>query len=260
MHDTEQYPLVSSGSADEYPPAIEDLIEQGVYKLVYSSDFLDKHWLYYDDDLLTIAVKDQKKPLTLSIDFSAGKSLHRLKYGGGKNQPLAKACGLSNHPSWLILDATAGLGKDAFVLASLGAQVQLCEQHPILFGLLADAHHRALNNLDIAIIAERIQCLHKNSMTYLENLRATHKHPDVIYLDPMYPERRKSAKIKKEMQILQELVGHSDDEGKLLEVACKRAQHRVVVKRPKSAENLNGKVPSYSVSSVNTRYDVYVIN
>lgn len=201
-------------------------------------------------------MREDNKDLSLNIDFTSGKSRHRLQYGGGKNQPLAKACGLNKHPEWSILDGTAGLAKDAFVLASLGSNIILCEQHPALYSLLIDATQRALDNEETALIAARMKCIHTNSTQYLNELN---DKPDVIYLDPMYPDRKKSAKIKKEMQILQYLVSHSSDDIELFLAALATAVHRVVVKRPKSAAPLNDKPPSYSVSSVNTRYDVYVI-
>lgn len=241
-------------------PVINGLIEKGCYRVI-SADHVEQSFLCYQDQSLTITLKNNETPLSLKLDFIAGKANHRRQYGGGKNQPLAKACGLDKHPSWRILDATAGLGRDAFVLASLGAHVTLCEQHPVIYGLLADAVYRAADCADTAEIVSRMTCLHKNTLDYLCYLGSPkHSLPEVIYLDPMYPERKKSAKIKKEMQILQLLAGHSDDEGKLLLAALKGATHRVVVKRPKSADYLNNELPSYAVKSLNTRYDVYVVS
>jgi len=243
-------------------PSVEiiDLIEAGKYQVI-TADNSEGCFLSYNDQSLTISMQlhSNNDRLNLCIDFVGGKAKHRRQYGGGKNQPLAKACGIDKHPDWTILDATAGLGKDAFVLASLGATVTLCEQHPALYGLLADGVCRASEDLAVADIASRMTCVNQDSIVYFNSLRSsTNALPNVIYLDPMYPERKKSAKIKKEMQILQYLVGHTDD-NKLLAAALTTATHRVVVKRPKSATPLNDKPPSYSVSSVNTRYDIYVI-
>ncbi|PCI21428.1 MAG: SAM-dependent methyltransferase [Piscirickettsiaceae bacterium] len=213
-------------------------------------------YLSYSSNALTLNCTVGAQSLSLSIDFVLGKSQHRRLYGGGKNQPLAKACGLNKHPEWNILDATAGLGRDAFVLASLGSNITLCEQNAVLYSLLVDALSRASNDIEATDIIDRMTCVHHNTIDYL-NLSI--KSPaDVIYLDPMYPDRKKSAKIKKDMQILQHLVGHSGEEGALLDIALQTASHRVVVKRPKSAEPLSSIKPSYIVSSPNTRYDVYV--
>ena len=216
-------------------------------------------YLSYVDNALTIHAQGLKESLSLSINFSEGKSKHRRLYGGGKKQPLAKSCGLDKHPKWTILDATAGLGRDAFVLASLGANITLCEQHPALFGLLMDAVDRAKADGEAVVIVERMSCFHQDSIHYLKAVLAgNYPVPDVIYLDPMYPERKKAASIKKEMQILQSLVGHTMDQAELLTLALHVAKHRVVVKRPKSAKAISEQAVSYTVSSVNTRYDVYV--
>ncbi|MBQ0724906.1 MAG: class I SAM-dependent methyltransferase [Cycloclasticus sp.] len=215
-------------------------------------------YLDYKLGALTLHVQTEAESFELSLNFVEGKSQHRRLYGGGKGQPLAKACGLSKHPEWTILDATAGLGKDAFVLASLGAKLTMCEQSPVLYALLCDALLRASEHEETDLIVKRMQLMHANAIDYLKTLNDTPSaRPDVIYLDPMYPARRKSAKIKKEMQILQYLVGHSNDNAALLEMALHTAKHRVVVKRPKTATMLNEILPTFTVSSVNTRYDVY---
>ena len=251
------FPLLLSSS--NCPCAdIESLISSGVFHLV---DCIPEEpaYLSYVDHALTIHTQGTQKALSLSIDFSAGKSKHRRLYGGGKKQPLAKSCGLDKHPQWTILDATAGLGRDAFVLASLGANITLCEQHPALFALLVDAIERAKGDDEAAVIAQRMHCFQQNSIQYLQAVKVNEKPvPDVIYLDPMYPERKKSASIKKEMQILQDLVGHSMDQTELLTLALQVAKQRVVVKRPKGAKAISEQAVSYTVSSVNTRYDVYV--
>ncbi len=237
---------------------IKNLIDSGVYQITSQSD--SPLFLSFNDGVLSIHLNTEEKRLKLTIDFVGGKSQHRRQYGGGKNQPLPKACGLYKHPEWTILDATAGLGRDAFVLASLGAKVTLCEQHPALYALLVDAMNRAVKDFDVNEIIKRMQCLHQDSISYLKKMDVSEQScPDVVYLDPMYPDRKKSAKIKKDMQVLQSLVGHSVEEIRLFETALKVAKQRVVVKRPKSAPVLGANSPSYTVSSVNTRYDVYVI-
>lgn len=240
-------------------PEIKGLLKSGYYRATSNIES-ENCFLSYHDHSLMLQLRVSGNKLNLCIDFVDGKAKHRRQYGGGKNQPLPKSCGLDKHPEWTILDATAGLGKDAFVLASLGAEIILCEQHPALYGLLADGLDRAAQNQDTADITGRMTCVHQNSVDYLNKCRSSaDKLPDVIYLDPMYPGRKKSAKIKKEMQILQHLTTHIEGNDELLTAALKAAIHRVVVKRPKSAPTLSDKPVSYTVSSVNTRYDVYVI-
>ncbi|ORU89506.1 MAG: SAM-dependent methyltransferase [Cycloclasticus sp. symbiont of Poecilosclerida sp. M] len=238
---------------------IKVLIDQGVFQ-VKNSELTTSCYLSYVKDALTLHLEKEGESLSVCVDFVTGRAKHRRQYGGGKKQPLAKACGLDKHSEWTILDATAGLGKDAFVLASLGAEITLCEQHPALYGMLADALHRASIDAETALIANKMTCVCSDSIDYIDGEKgALRVMPDVIYLDPMYPERKRSAKIKKEMQVLQHLVSHSGSESKLLERALETANFRVVVKRPKSALPLNDLKSRYSISSVNTRYDIYVV-
>ncbi|ORU92853.1 MAG: SAM-dependent methyltransferase [Cycloclasticus sp. symbiont of Bathymodiolus heckerae] len=242
-------------SAETNCEEVAVLINSSVLQIVSNTN--ESSYLAYKEQVLTLHVTKNGEHLSVSIDFIHGKSKHRRQYGGGKSQPLPKACGLDKHPDWMILDATAGLGKDAFVLASLGSNIMLCEQHPALYSMLIDAIHRANADEDVCDIVERMTCVFDDASLYLEGCNDS-SAPDVVYLDPMYPERKKSAKIKKDMQILQSLVGYSGKESELLEIALKKSKHRVVVKRPKSAPTLNDLKPSYTVSSVNTRYDVYI--
>jgi len=242
------------------PDPIEHYIEQSTFVISDDLPFLKKQtfFLRYSNETLSLQLNTQKQALQFSIDFIGGKSNHRRLYGGGKKQPLAKACGLDKHPDWRVFDATGGVGKDAFVLASLGAKLTLCEKNPIIFNLLIDALDRANHDNEISEIAKRITAINGDSVEVLANLVDEQK-PDVIYLDPMYPHRKKSAMIKKDMQVLQVLAGHETlNNAKLFEQAMKTAQKRIVIKRPKTADTLIAHPPSYCVESVNTRYDVYV--
>jgi len=242
------------------PEPIAHYVEQATF--VISDDLLflknQDFFLRYSNQTLSLQLNTQKQALLFSIDFIGGKSNHRRLYGGGKKQPLAKACGLDKHPSWQVFDATGGVGKDAFVLASLGAKLTLCEKNLIIYNLLIDALARANQDNEISEIADRITAINGDSVEVLANLIDEQK-PDVIYLDPMYPHRKKSAMIKKDMQVLQVLAGHETiNNVQLFEQAIKTVRKRVVVKRPKTADTLTNHSPSYCVESVNTRYDVYV--
>jgi 16S rRNA (guanine1516-N2)-methyltransferase len=191
------------------------------------------------------------------VDFVGGKKNHRRQFGGGKGQPLAKAVAIQDHPR--ILDATAGMGGDAFVFASLGCDVTLVERSPIVAALLADALERGQQPdvpEDIRQIVERMSLVCADAADYL---RAERPNVDVIYLDPMYPEKKKAAAAKKDMQALQALVGPDLDSEALLAAALHTAEKRVVVKRPKGAPTLKGPKPNATVQSPNTRYDIYSI-
>lgn len=200
---------------------------------------------------------------SLYVDFVAGKLGHRRRFGGGRGQPLAKAIGLKSGKNPTVIDATAGLGRDAFVLASLGAQVMLIERSPILAALLEDGLGRAFHDAELkTIVSERMNLVTADAIEWLTQL-PTEQHPDVIYMDPMYPHRNKSALVKKEMRVLRELVGDDEDSSQLLHVALTCAKHRVAVKRPRTAPILSGSIlnnrkPSSTVESKNTRYDIYV--
>ncbi|HEX5055746.1 MAG TPA: class I SAM-dependent methyltransferase [Gammaproteobacteria bacterium] len=198
-------------------------------------------------------------PGPVFVDYCAGRSDHRRRYGGGKNQPLARAAGLGKLAALSIVDATAGLGRDAFVLASLGCRVTLVERSPAFAALLEDGIERALLDAEVRPIAERMRLIHADSRDYLSRLPRAQR-PEVVYLDPMYPHRDKSALVKKEMRYTRALVGDDADAGGLLAVALAAARRRVAVKRPKGAPVLPGPRPTAEIASANTRYDIYTVN
>lgn len=199
---------------------------------------------------------DDSKTVDLKIDFTSGKNHYRRLYGGGKKQALAKAIGIKSAPYPTVLDATAGLGKDAFQLASLGCQLTLIEQHPIVFEQLSQALIHAAQQAETADIMNRMNCLFGNAIDLIPNL-AIH---DIIYLDPMFEARQKTALVKKDMQILQKLVTTSENNNtELLEQALAYAAKRVVVKRAKSAPTLASAKPSYQLIGQSCRFDIYVV-
>ncbi len=191
------------------------------------------------------------------VDFVGGALGHRRRFGGGRGQPLARAVGMQRGRSPRILDATAGLARDAFVLASLGSEVTLCERSPVLAALIGDGLRRALLDSEVAAIARRMTLQPTDAADWLAEL-APEQRPEVIYLDPMYPAGKDTVLVKKEMQTLQRLLGPDRDSGRLFEIALATAVRRVVVKRPKRAAWLLGRRPSVSVESRKTRYDIYL--
>jgi len=214
-----------------------------------------QHQLVISNQHLALHTPNLAKPMT--IDFTQGKSAHRRQFGGGRGQPLAKALGLRKGATPTIIDTTAGYGKDAFVLATLGCQIILVERNPLLAALLEDAIARARLDPTTEQIAQRMTLIHSDASQYLMNL-TLEQRPDVIYIDPMYPNRQKSALVKKEMQLLHQLVGPDTDSEQLLNTARQTAKKRVVVKRPKSAKPVADQKPNAAVESKNTRYDIYV--
>jgi 16S rRNA (guanine1516-N2)-methyltransferase len=212
--------------------------------------------LHYDDQGLSLKKKDEPKLGAIHVDFVTGAAAHRRKFGGGKGQAIAKAVGLNKGATPVVLDATAGLGRDGFVLASLGCKVILHERHPVVAALLFDGLERAYNDAEIGSwMKENMSLVFGSSHTLLAQCNEV---PDVVYLDPMFPHREKSALVKKEMRVFQELVGADSDADDLLEFAYPLASKRVVVKRPDYAPFLNDKTPSMQIKTKKNRFDVYV--
>ncbi len=205
---------------------------------------------------------NQKKPKieSIHVDFVSGKTNHRRLHGGGKGQDIAKAIGLHKIKNPTVLDLTAGMGGDAFVLATLGAQITMIERNPVTHALLNDALNRAKLSADdeLQSIINRMTLKNEDAVNILEDLDSNNL-PNVIYIDPMFPMRSKSAQVKKEMQFFHDIVGADEDSEKLLLTSLDLAQNRIVVKRPRLADKLTEKVqPAFDISGKSTRYDIYL--
>lgn len=172
-------------------------------------------------------------------------------------EPLAKAVGLRANRRPDVIDLTAGLGRDAWALASTGCTVYAFERHPLVHFLLSDALARALDETRTKEIAERFHLYGQDARgEFPEEIR-----PDentVWLLDPMFPERQKSALVKKDMRIFHELVGSDEDSDALFDWAREQPGGRCVVKRPPHAPSLAGAKPSMSISSGRLRFDCYI--
>jgi 16S rRNA (guanine1516-N2)-methyltransferase len=186
----------------------------------------------------------------LKLDFAQGPTAWRLRQAG-RRQPLGRALGLKSGENKHVIDATAGLGRDGMVLANLGCRVTLIERSPVVALLLRDALLRTAP----PELHEHVDVVEADARSYLCALATP---PDAVYLDPMYPERGKSALVKKEMRILRELVGKDPDASELLDAALACGAPRVAVKRPRGAPVVDGPPPTHSIEAPNTRYDVYL--
>ena len=214
--------------------------------------------IQYDQGGLALIKTDEPKLGVIRVDFVTGASAHRRKFGGGKGQAIAKAVGLNKGKSIPphVLDGTAGLGRDGFVLASLGCYVTLYERHPIVAALLYDGLERSYLDHEIGgWMQERVRFAFGSSHQLLPK---TEQSIDVVYLDPMFPHREKSAAVKKEMRVFQSLVGSDLDADDLLAPALSLASKRVVVKRPDYAPFLANSTPSMEIKTKKNRFDVYV--
>lgn len=207
------------------------------------------------DDALQLLSKE-KKFSPLVVEFTAGKLAHRVADRSFKNELIAKACGLKSLKNPSVLDATAGLGRDAFMLASFGCQLTLLERHPIIAALLQDGLNRAAQHAETADIIQRMQLINTDAIAYCL------AHPnqfDVVYLDPMFPSKNKHALAKKEMQIFQSLIEDKDTDA-LFAAANTCARLRVVVKRPLHSGYLAHENPSIQFKGKSHRFDVYLRN
>jgi 16S rRNA (guanine1516-N2)-methyltransferase len=191
----------------------------------------------------------------LKCDFLQGSISHRLRFGGGRGQHLPKAVGLKGGQSPIIIDATAGLGRDAFLLASLGSQVTLIERSDMIHELLAagmEAAHKAGGQHKEII--ERMTLIHGDSIELLPRM-----HAEVVLVDPMHPPRKKSALVKAEMRAIRDIVGFDEDQRLLIETALAIAAKRVVLKWPARAAPLAGLRPaSHQITGKSIRYDVFM--
>jgi len=196
------------------------------------------------------------------VDFTQGSVDYRRQSGGGRSQAIAKAVGLNDTKYPLnVLDCTAGMGNDAFVLATLGCKVTMLERSIPIALLLEDGWMRAKRDSHTSEIAERI-CLHKLSAHhYLQNLLDTNAsiEYDVIYLDPMFPYKNNNAASKKAMQYFQALLSGDADADELLLLSLKTARYRVVVKRSRLAPDLGNISPTYRLIGESSRFDIYTI-
>ena len=204
------------------------------------------------DGSLELADTNAPNTLPLKVDFDAGRQRHRRLHGGG--ELLRRVLGKPDKVN-LIIDAGAGLGADSFVMATLGFRVLAVERSPVIHALLEDGLARAERVPDLAQIVARIELHQGDALEFLSRLIES-KRPDVIHLDPMYPERRKSALGRLELRLVRALVGDDEDAAELLAVARQQARRRVLVKRPKKAVILGGQ-PGYTVEGKTVRYDVY---
>lgn len=229
--------------------------------------------LFHQQNRLCLGLPDEPDAGILTVDFFDPAILHRIsrplsaeslvKATGSRPKdagphPLATGQRMSESRAHLV-DATAGLGLDAFILACAGWQVTMVEQSPLIHALLADGLKRGLetasqaNNKSMLANLERLYL-----MPVSDSLQVLPQLPGaaVIYMDPMFPEREKSARVKKNRYLLQQLHGEEAQGENLLTLALKLAQ-KVVVKRPQHAHPLDYIKPSGSIHGKTARFDIY---
>lgn len=189
------------------------------------------------------------------LDFSQGALAYRFRQSPSIKQDILRAVGIKPGYRPRILDCHAGLGRDSMLFASAECEVVCSERHPAIYLALADALRRACKaSAALARICQRIDLRYCDAITLLER---EHHMFDSVYLDPMFPERSKSAKVKRESQILQDYCGKDDTGEALLSVALNQRFRRICVKRPIQAAILGDRRPNYSYQGKTTRFDIY---
>ena len=191
----------------------------------------------------------------LSYQGDFENMLHRVTNGRLQHEMLVRAA-KSDKPGRKAIDATAGMGEDAFLLAAQGYEVTLFEQNPVIAVLLKDALHRAKKHPVLKDIASRMNLVQDNSVEGMSKLLDP---VDVIYLDPMFPARQKSSLINKKLQLIQKLEPPCSEETDLFDAAISASPSKIIVKRPLKSEFLAGRKPSYTLNGKAIRYDCYTL-
>ena len=181
--------------------------------------------------------------------------LRRIGSGRLQHEMLVKlAKTKSAHP--VAVDATAGMGEDALLLAAAGYEVRLFESDAVIAALLKDALQRAKKNPQLADIVGRMTLIEGDSVDGMARLTV---EPELVYLDPMFPARGKSGLVNKKLQLIQKLEQPCAQEEELLAAACALHPKKIIIKRPLNGAFLAGRKPSYSVKGKAIRYDCIVL-
>ncbi len=194
-----------------------------------------------------------------SLQDDLSHMLPRLKQNNLSRELLVKAVKIKTVKDrpLMIVDATAGFGEDSLLLAAAGHRVRLYERNPVIAALLRDALQNAKSDPELQHIVERMQLFEDDSICALQSLP---QRPDVIVLDPMFPEKNNSALNKKKFQLLHQLELPCTDERALMRAAVDAGAQKIVVKRPLRGACLAGVKPSYSLSGKTIRYDCIVLS
>ena len=206
-------------------------------------------------ELLILHLLLDGKPSQLGFSLGDGEIASRAVKVSKSNELVAKAIGCKSHYRPKVLDATAGMGRDALIMVMLGCEVVMQERNKIIYHLLRNAYENFRSSALFSLSTiSRLSLKHQNSIDSFGNIDDI----DVIYLDPMFPERKKSALVKKEMRLFKRVAGEDLDSDQLMGEAIETGVARIVVKRPKGAPYLAQKRPNHEIKGKKFRYDVYL--
>jgi len=234
------------------------LVESSDHALLKESDL----WIHFDAQGVSIQGVGEYATSKVLVDFVGGALSRRSQHKHLHGEMVAKAVGIKKHPDTKVFDATTGLARDSFILATLGCRVDMMEQSNIIGCLIVDGLRRGREEADLAATMTRMHFKQGDSLSYMTLERNNQAlRPDVVYLDPMFPDRQKTALAKKEMRLFQLFCLEAETElDLLLEAAVYFAKRHVVVKRPLKAALPVDRKPSHSITGRSCRFDVYVAN
>ncbi|WAI18287.1 MAG: class I SAM-dependent methyltransferase [Buchnera aphidicola (Acyrthosiphon caraganae)] len=211
--------------------------------------------LLINKDSLELYNRENLKQKSIKVDFVSKKNNYRCFHFRKKNEVLSRVIGIKNSYFPHIIDATAGLGNDAFIFSFLGCKVTMIERHPIAAALLKDGLQRGYEDKKIGYwLKKRLHLIINDSF---DILKMSILKPDVIYLDPMYPFHNKKSLPKKDMQLFRKLIGRDYDSERLLNISRKLAKNRIIVKRPCYAKPLSEEKVNFIITTKNHRFDIY---
>jgi len=215
--------------------------------------------LYYQDSCLWLQSYAEAASGAVRVDFDNDSLAYRQRRPM-QSEALLKAAAVKQGHRSHVLDATAGFGLDAYLFAAAGCEVTLCERSKILHALLEDGLRRAKQSTDERV-RQAVSRMHLHEGESISIMQSVwQQRPEIVYLDPMFPERKKkSAKVKKNMFLLQQLLHDEVDAPGLLAQALNIALKRVVVKRPRHAPFLEERAPGFTLEGKSSRFDVYPI-
>ncbi|QCI17380.1 16S rRNA methyltransferase [Buchnera aphidicola (Aphis helianthi)] len=212
--------------------------------------------LIINNNTLELYNRLESRKKIIKVDFLSNQNNYRCSNFKKKNEALYKALGIKKNYFPYVVDATAGFGKDAFLISFWGCYVVMIERHPIIAALLKDGLQRAYENKNIGNwLKKRLHLMFSDSCKILNTSMLK---PDIIYLDPMYPTNKKKALPKKNIQFLRNIIQNNDNCENLLNVSRKFAKKRIIVKRPSYAKPLSNEKVEFSINNKNNRFDIYL--
>lgn len=209
------------------------------------------------DKRLSLISTEYPEWLPLTWDFCEKKFLKRLKLASRKSEALLRAMGKQLQGA-AVIDATAGSGVDALLIASAGCRVWACERNHALYLLLKNALERAAQHSALGPLITNIRLERIDALIKLREMKPEDR-PDIVYCDPMFPKRRKCAQSRKAMTAFQQIAGEDPDALQLVQTALQTARKRVVIKQPRLSPFLLETKPNHQVVGKACRFDVYIV-